>query len=196
MPKKKAPVYSALSSAIHSGRFFRNKHGESIEEIAAAEGVSVKAVKRSIESVNLYRSRNTHEQVNTILSHVVLEVGNQVRQALNEALGATFVVKDGDKTVHEPDHNTRMKAVGEVRQIAQVVQPKSGPSTNVTVGVGVTQQTRVASGGYIGMEDRLRQIRQDRLNKPEIEGKTVAVAELEQPGGDFSLGAGDEDDGE
>lgn len=192
---KKTLQYGVLNSNLHTERFLRSTSGETIADIAKDQGVTEKAILRSIADVKLYRSRNTHENVNQAISAVILSVAKELQNAVSQALKATFDVKDGDKTVKEADHSTRLRAAAEIRQLAQVVQPKSSPSTNVSVGVGVTQQTRVASGGYVGMEDRLRQIRQQRSEQTVLEGSTVAVAELEQPGGEFAVGD-DQDDAE
>src|SRR5258708_1924420 len=165
--KQHSPPYAVLSSPLHFRRFDLNKSGKSIEEIAESEGVSPKSIRKSIESVTLYRTRNTHENMNQVLTSVVMRLGEKTEDALAQALASKIDIQIGNKTVKEPDHSTRLKAVSEIRQIAQVVQPKVGPSTSVSVGVGVTQQTRVASGGYIGMEDRLSQIRLQRKQQPQ-----------------------------
>lgn len=194
MPKRNTPNYGALNSPVHFRRYDLLKSGKDIKEIAELERVGEGAIRRSIEAVKLYTTRNTHDNMNQGLISVIMELKNDIRDALREALGATIEIKDGDKTVHEPDHNTQLKAVAEVRQIAQVVQPRTGPTTNIGIGIN-NQPTRVASGGYVGMEDRLREIRQQRQQQPLLEAKTVAVAELEQPGGEFATeDEGDEDE--
>lgn len=176
--------------SVHFQRWEKNKGGKSIDEIAKEESVTPETVRRSLESVQLYRQRNTHENLNISLIEVLREVKHDILGAIQRGLNANVVFEENGKKRTEPDHNIQLKAVAEVRQLATVVQPKGG-GPQVTVGVAVSgQPTRVASTGYIGMEDRLREIRQLRDRNTQQDGRTITVASLEAPAPDF------EEDGE
>jgi hypothetical protein len=188
MPRGNSRQYRALtSSSIHFDRHALNKSGKSIEEIAVMEGVKPEAIRRSIETVEMYRHRNTADTMNQSLISVVQRLETKILGALERGLNAVTDVHSNGKVEKQPDHAIQIKAVAEVRQLAQVVQPKASPQVNVGVGVGINSQpTRVATGSYVGMEDRLREIRKLRENQKTIEGRTDIVTKtLETADGDF-----------
>lgn len=149
---------SSPASQTALDRYARNKAGESIEEIARKDGVSEKAVKNSIRSIQLYRELHstefTNEGVNAVLQNRVRDLD----KALENGLTASTEVEENGKKKNVPDVPLQLRAVGEFRSLLGTVQPKVAPTTSVQVGVGVSQTTRVATGTYVGMEDRLRRI--------------------------------------
>jgi hypothetical protein len=171
-------------------RYERNKAGESIADIAKADGVSENSVQQSIRSVQLFRSKHTHEYANQAISAIVIDTAGHVKKSLVNGLTATTTETISDKNgntrkVKKPDVSAQMRAVSEYQKLASTIQPKGG-GTNVNVGVGVgVNQTRVATGSYIGMEDRLRKIMQQQKQQPIVEGTTLTQATLELPSGEF-----------
>jgi len=133
---------------------------------------------------------------------IVMSLDAETRTAVAGALRATYEVtktEDGKEvTVKEPDHTTRMNAVSKVVDLAKAALPKGGPSIQVGMGVnvGAGRATPAATGSYVGMEDRLRAIRQEIAGRPQLEERTVTTAVLEAPGGDIIDGDDDEDDDE
>jgi hypothetical protein len=182
----------------HLERALRVKSGETIAEIAQRDGVTEKAVQKSLRIVNVNRARHSDEFLKESLIGIVMSLGPETRSAVAGALGATYDVtkqENGkDVIVQEPDHSTRLKAVEQFVEIAKAAQPKGGPSINVGMGVQVGQGRGVAaSGAYIGMEDRLKAIRQEIAQRPQLEERTVTTAVLEAPGGIID---GDDDEDE
>lgn len=184
----------SLANSKHFDRWARNKSGESIEEIAKKDKVAEKAVATSLRTVDAYRSRNTAETANHAISGVVINVMQKLEAALVEALSANHETeKDGKKT-NEPDHSIRLKAVSEVREMAKVIQPKT-PATQIGVSVGVGISDRKASGSYIGMEERMRDIRKEMKDRPKLaEAKVVQTQVLEPVAGEYVESEEDDDD--
>jgi hypothetical protein len=176
------------TSRVAMERYDRNKAGESIAEIAEKDKVSEKAVQDSIRNVQLYRSRYTHEAANQAISEIIVEKAQKVGKAIDNGLEAYQEYEITDKRgrkrrVRRPDVSAQMRAVGEYRQLAVVIQPKSAPSTHVNVGVGVSN--RVQTGSYSGMEDRLRTIIKKQKETPLLEGSTLVQSVMEIPTGEF-----------
>lgn len=156
--------YGQLATAeVHLRRYYRNKNGETIQEIAKKDGVQEQTIKDSIRAVELYRIRRSVETMNENVVDVVLETLPNYKKAINDGLKAVSVVEEGNNKRKEPDHNVRMKAASELRSLIQVVQPRTPHvhATQVNVGGGQGQQPRVATGSYLGMEDRLRVINEE-----------------------------------
>jgi hypothetical protein len=175
---------TSLGSPKHLSRFIRQKSGKTIEEIAAEDGVSIEVVKTSIRNVEFKQGYHTNEYLQQNLIGVVLKLAPAAQSALLEALASgtnrEATNAEGEKiTIFEPDHDTRLKAVAEVRQIAAVASPRAGHQTNVKVGVGVgLVGGGQASGSYVGMEERMREIRQARRDHPALPEATVKTVDI------------------
>lgn len=157
------------TSEVHLKRYYRNKNGESISDIAATEKVEEQTVKNSIRAVELYRARHNVEVLNEAIVGAVLTVVPEVQKSIKRQLSATTIVDDGGgKKRKEPDYLTQRAAVAEVRGLIQTVQPKAPTvhSTQVAVGVNQGQAPRLATGSYVGMEDRLKTITQELEAQP------------------------------
>jgi hypothetical protein len=190
---------TSLGNLTHLDRFIRNRNGKTIEEIAAEDGITQEAVRKSIRAVEFKKGFHTQEYLQEMLIGITLKSSPSVQNALLEALDASTkrTVKNDrgeDMTILEPDHDTRLKAVGEFRQIAAVAQPKPGHQTSVKVGVGVIGGVGQASGSFVGMEEVLRDIRQKRKEQPVLEGKTVQSVVLEASKSEIIDGDDDGDD--
>lgn len=187
-------LVKSLANSKHFDRWTRNRAGESVAEIAVKDKVREEAVNHSLRTVNAYRSRNTVEAANHAMSGVVINVMDAVEKALMGALAASYETEKDGKKVQEPDHSTRMKAVSEARELAKVIQPKS-PGTQIGVNVGVGIGDRKATGIYVGMEERMRDIRKDMKERPQLaEAKVVQTQVLEAVAGEYI--ESDEDDEE
>jgi hypothetical protein len=189
---------ASIANTKHFVRWTRNRAGESVEEIAKKDGVGEEAVRKSLRSVEEYKARNTVDTANHAISGVVINVMQHVEKALIEGLSASYEVTKTDentkqeKTVKEPDHAMRLKAVAEAREMAKVIQPKGqGQSIGIQVGVGIGD--RKATGNYVGMEERMRDIRKEINERPLLAEKVVQTQVLEANPGDIIEG---DDDGE
>jgi hypothetical protein len=172
---------TSLGNKKHLERFILNRGGKTIEEIALAEHISEEAVRKSIRAVEIAKGFHTQEYLQEMLVGVVLNCSPTVQKSLLEALTAGAMkdkVNDaGEKySVFEPDHDTRLKAIAEFGKIAVAAQPKPGHSTNVKVGVGLAMGQ--ASGSFVGMEERMREIRQQRKDQPILSAPIVQATIL------------------
>ena len=170
------------ASETHLKRYYRSKQGESVTEIAQKDGVSEQAVKESIRSIELYRARHDVQVLNEAVVGAVLTVVPEVQKSIKRQLNATTVVEAGGKKRREPDWQVQRAAVAEVRGLIQTVQPKAPNvhSTQVAVGVGQGQVPRLATGSYVGMEDRLKTITQELEAQPlEVNRKQLMQAPLQ-----------------
>ena len=158
------------ASETHLKRYYRSKQGESVTEIAQKDGVSEQAVKDSIRSIELYRARHDVQVLNEAVVGAVLTVVPEVQKSIKRQLNATTVVEAGGKKRREPDWQVQRAAVAEVRGLIQTVQPKA-PNVHATqVNVGQQGQAqRLATGSYVGMEDRLKLITQE-LDSQVVDG--------------------------
>jgi hypothetical protein len=187
---------TSLGSPKHISRFIRSKAGKTYDEIAAEDNISVEQVKKSIRTVEFKQGFHTNEYLNAELIGMILKASPPALSALIEALKAgknrEATNEQGEKfTVFEPDHDTRLKALSEFQKIAVAAQPKAGHQTNVKVGVGVGVGVTQASGSYVGMEDRMRELRQRMKDQPVLPGVVIQTASLktidaeeEEEGGD------------
>jgi hypothetical protein len=175
----------------HLERALRVKGGYTVAEIAKQDGVSEQAVQKSLRIVNINRARHSDEFLKEEFVRIAMLLGPGTAQAVAGALNATYDVtrtEDGQEIVsQEPDYTTRLQAVDRVVEIAKVALPKGGPSINVGMGVNVNHPTRQATGTYVGMEDRLRDITKNIEHQPLLEGRTVQMTTLEQPQGEFAM---------
>lgn len=173
-------------------RFFRNRSGEDIATIAKNDKVSEKTVAESIRICEAYRTLSSAESINHSLGALVAEVLPEAQAAIKEALVATDqieVEKDGKKELRTvADHGTRLRAFDRVVETARVIQPKvpSHPM-HLQVGVGINPG-RQASGSYLGMEDRMREIRTNLQTQPQLPAAEVEGEYIEA--GDDAVGEG------
>lgn len=169
------------ASEVHLRRYYRNKHGESVPDIATKDGVDEQTVKNSIRAVELYRARHNVETLNEAIATAVLTVVPDVQRSIKRQLGATTTVdgKNG-KQRKQPDFITQRAAVAEVRGLIQTVQPKIAPVHATQVNVDTKGNSpRLASGSYIGMEDRLKAITTELESAKDSDRKQLMQAPLQ-----------------
>jgi hypothetical protein len=121
-----------------SRRYRRARAGQSLTDIAAAEGVSVESVEQSILRVRVdndrYSANDTGLAVRRLFERLLPSIECSLDQALaatktvgkkvisiNQATGETSVL---DETSEVADHETRLRAVAETRALVSVVQPR------------------------------------------------------------------------
>jgi len=183
------------ASKIHIQRYIRNRAGETVEEIAKHDHVTERAVQNSLRIAGIQRAHLTPEFMREGLIGVVMDGTTKISTSLLEALEATTPVeicKDGKtETVMQPDHKTRFCAIDRYVNIATTAQPR-GPASQTNVNVGVGVNVRQASGAYVGMEDRLRTIRQQMKEAPQLEARKVVGNILDAPTPDMPTGDDEE----
>jgi hypothetical protein len=174
---------TSLGSPKHLSRFIRQKSGKTIEEIAAEDGVSVEQVKTSIRAVEFKQGYHTNEYLTQTLIGIILKASPAAQDSLLAMLTATKsrqATNDRGEaiTIVEPDTDVIAKGLAEYRQIAVAAQPKAAHQTNVKVGVGVGVGVNQASGSYVGMEDRMRELRQKMKDQPALPDVVIQTASL------------------
>lgn len=162
------------ASEIHLDRYYRNKNGESIQDIATKDDVDEATVKNSIRAIEIQRQRHDVQVLNESIVATVLDVVPEMRKSLSRQLRA----KSGKKQ----DYVVQRGAVSEIRGLLQTVQPKapSVHATQVNVGNAEAGSARIATGTYIGMEDRLKTITQQlETQDTTVDRKQLTQAKLE-----------------
>lgn len=185
MSKASTPTVRDLTRTIHYSRFHRNRSGQSIADIAQTDRVSEKTITESIRQIEVYNHMTAAEQINHGLGSLLLTSLPLASAALNDALVATDFVEVGKdkqgkpRTVEVPDRSTRLRAIENLTEIAKVIQPKAPPaSTHVQVGVGINSGIK-ATGTFVSMEARMRQIREGMVSAPQLEAADTKQSYME-----------------
>jgi hypothetical protein len=176
----------SLANRKHLDRFILHKGGKTIDEIAAEEEVRPETIRASIRRVEIAQGYYNQEFLNQSLISIVLSAAPAAQKAVLSALGAQTVrtsknSKGEEIFVKEPDHETQLKGLAEFREIAKAAQPKPAHQTKIAVGVGVGVNTQ-ASGSYVAMEDRMRDIKQKRLMQPVEDDRRAPVLDAPMVG--------------
>jgi len=190
-----ARAMTSLGNKKHLERFILNRGGKTIEEIALAENISEEAVRKSIRSVEVAKGYHTQEYLTESLIGIILKSTPAAQEAILTMLTATkpkTVTNERGETatIFEPDTDVIAKGLSEYRQLAAVAQPKPGHSTNVKVGVGLAMGQ--ANGSFVGMEERMREIRQQRKDQPVLSAPVIQATVLS--GDDVHVEDGDEEE--
>jgi hypothetical protein len=146
-----------------------------VDQIAQEDGVSVKAVEKSIMRMERHRARLTLQEIHAAEMVGLLQSVHAEAVALSEALRATHkrqmldeknrpVVDDDGAPLYVelPDHDTRLDAIDRRTAILNALAPKGGgikiQNNNMSGGDGTTGSTVK----YVGVEDRIIGINQKR----------------------------------
>lgn len=175
-------------------RYALHQAGLGVEQIASDEGVGKATIEKSIGMVEAFKMANTMDMLKPAMIDTLLGRKDKVDTALDEALSATLTGKGGKDV---PDHDRRLKAVTEYRELAKVAQPKVVTGRGVNVAVHNTQQSAVvtpAPGGtrYEGFEERLRAAKK----KVDERNALPPPASVAAPLGDDELELEEDPDGE
>lgn len=175
----------ASSTSRHLWRYALHQAGLGVEQIASDESVSKATIEKSIAMVEAFKMANTMDMLKPAMIDTLLGRKDKVDTALDEALSAKITGKGG---VSVPDHDRRLKAVTEYRELAKVAQPKVIAGRGASVVLHNTQQSAVVApmtGGprFEGFEERLRVVRQkvdqhNQLPPPESVAAPLGEDEL------------------
>ena len=168
-----------LYSAKDRYRYARFKAGQSPEEIALQDKISIARVKASIRAVEIQNSLYGLDALEVSQSEIVMYNKERQKIAISEALVAEKKVYAeqgefvGEVIATEPDHETRLQAVGELRQIVAAlgVRHSKGPSQNINLNQSLTMNT----GTLVTFEDRLREIKKRRDSGELASGETIDI---------------------
>jgi hypothetical protein len=176
------PAYSEPSLLDHH-RYWANRAGQSVAELATSEKVTEEVV-----AASLLRVRNDNERYSSLgagveVRKLLFQSLPKIRLAIDEALGATrlegkeVIIFDREtgkaettkEPVERPDHDTRLRAIDGVRTLLSVVQPKdpavqivSNSQTNI-----LNQAALPAGEGHTGLtspEAVIRMIQNQRTH--------------------------------
>ena len=143
-------------------------------EIAKDEGVSADAIRQSVHQVEVYRSKNTAEEMELACRDLLISVIPQAKETLAGLLSATELVerknaKTGRTTVVKmDDKTTRLEALRVLNSLASNLQPKT---PMVQTNVIQTNENSATSGSETN-EERFRRLRkkaaEHNLLPPEV----------------------------
>lgn len=155
-------------SEVHRVRYAKNKIlGMSTEQLAREEGIDEKYIKKSIAMVEAFRAMVTIEDLEASQVEVVLFNKDLEKIALRDALQAktTIFSNDGKKISEEPNHEIRLSAVKEIREITDSLigsKNKGGGGGGNNVNVNVLNAPGGSGVGIATFEDRLREVKRKR----------------------------------
>jgi hypothetical protein len=161
---------TAMSKAtIHTMRYLRHHRGETVQDIARNEGVTVKAVEKSLRQVQVDHALNTPEQLEREAINVVRSNLPHVQSAISRALKAKTLIRE--TTIRRGKEETRIKTVDDIdtqlkglkafNDMLTATQPKG---TGIAVNVNQQNANLAAAAATTNIrtttyEDRLRRIR-------------------------------------
>jgi hypothetical protein len=159
-------------------RWFLWRTEKPIEEIAARERVSVDAVKKSIDKVQMYHFAGSFEEVGVAYNHMALEIVEEQRQVLKSAMVAetwrTIPSGKGKEVLYEPtaDHATRLEALRVGMAFASLSRPKE-PANQINIQQNNANGMGGNSGGGMSFEQRIREIRARRQDAQLTSGQVL-----------------------
>jgi len=172
--------YSPKSANRNLSRYIRHKRGMALADIAEEDKVKEVTVRASIHAVEAQRFLHAPEFASEGIVEILVDTKDKVKQALENGLTASVEVVDAmtHKTTEIPDVKLQLQAVEQYKNLAAVVQKKDGrPQTQVNVGLNVGGRDASGPvGGYIGVEDRIRALNENRERQRQLTaGETAAV---------------------
>lgn len=197
--------FGAAPNKIDRLRYKAFKSGMTVKEIAEQEGVQEKTIDFSLQRVRAENAGYSSEETTMQVRKILLQHLPKAFKVLDEAMDATKLESrqvvalnslTGDavqlqESVRVADHDTRLKAHGELRGILSVVQPReplisidSRSQTNI-----MQSATPVTTNSLTSPEAVIRAIRQQRglalADGVSVAGAVIdAVVEEEAAGGE------------
>src|SRR5579859_2899411 len=148
--------------AKHYMRYLRRNEGESVEEIARTEGVSAKAIEKSIKQVQLHRNLNTQGNLNANVVSMLMGNLGRVDKGFKKLFNAKSYIErrlaDGSsELVPVDDMATQLEALRVYGKFVESMQPKGGGvAVNVSQSNQTAQVTNIRHGGFV---ERMSEIR-------------------------------------
>jgi hypothetical protein len=192
-PRKESPI--AIAEARHYLRFIRSERGDSLEDIAKEDGISVAMVEKSIRKVQIQKAIFTSENTQDTIRRMLVENSGKASKALGTALTAKKYVRKQDKegkTKYVPvdDIEVQMEGLKAFKGIAEVVQPKAGGSVvNVKQVNQTAAVTNIRGNGY---EERMDEIRRKAADFNKLPPTIIASVTEESEDNDEEYEGDDE----
>ena len=133
------------------------KLDKSIEEIAARERVAARFIQASIDKVENFRFLPTSELLVADIHAASIEMLDDWKGTVRDATKARkYRTKANGREQIVVDHDTRLAAAREIREMTALTQPKGGPGVQVNV---QNNNGATRPGGGMDFESRVRMIR-------------------------------------
>lgn len=177
-------------------RWRKWREGQTDEEIASNERVSVLTVRASIQHFLAYQDSVSHEAVDMKANELAIHTLDQLKSVIDDVIVAekdqTYTAEDGSEKVRQvPDLKMRLTAFDKITKLIQSVRKSEN-------GITVNQnniQNNVNLGGKRGltMEERIRTLREKNQLKNDA---TILDAQLLDEEDDDDEEYEDEEDSE
>lgn len=193
----------AHSASVHMVRHLRTLRGETVADIAKAEGVSVKQVERSLRRIELDRALNTREQMDFETIRVIRESGPEAQEALRRAFHAKAILRKRNKKGEEvavlvDDHERQLEAVEMYKELVTAMQPRGNGFTinnqaNANAAAAAATTTNIRTEGF---EERLKRLRKQQTEFAALPSETIAPPDADDDYDDDDEEDEDEDEDE
>lgn len=175
-----------LDQARHYMRAVRVEDGEKPADVARSEGVTVRAIEKSIRIVKYQKSLYTQANFNMALMGMMLGQLPKVKETFDRMFAAKDYVErknaDGSTELIPVDDKTiQMEALKTFATYTTAMQPKGG-GVNVRVQQNNANQANATATGKGGFESMLHQVIKEANNHAALPSVTADVIDDE----DFS----------
>ena len=182
--REDAGTNQVLRQARHYMRFLRYDQGEKQEEIAKSEGVTVKAIEKSIALVRLHRGLNTQQNLNTAVVGMLMGNLGKADRTLRRMFSAKNYIEhkleDGTtKLMPIDDTKVQMQALEIYGKYMEVMQPRGG-GVSLNVQQNNSNQVTTTNARSGGFEEVLHSIIGDVKAHNELPYQTADVIEGEE----------------
>jgi len=180
---KATPSYTPAANSKNLSRYIRHKQGLAIEDIAQEDGVKQATVMASIRAIEAQRFLHTPEFATEGIVGALVDTKDELRSALRNGLTAKKAYFDNEtnKSVEFPDVEMQLEAVEKYAKLTTAIQKKETRNqTQVNVAVGAKLGGAPAVGGFIGVEDRVRRLRERMEAQKQLPQESQVVAPPEE----------------
>lgn len=177
-----------LRQARHYMRYLRYDQGEKQEEIAKSEGVSVKAIEKSIAMVRFHRGLNTQQNLNVAVVGMLMGNLGRADQTLKRLFAAKNYIEhkqaDGStQLVPVDDAKVQLQALEIYGKFVDSMQPKAG-GMNLKIQQNNANQATMTNARSGGFEEVLHGIIGNVKAHNELPYETADVIDAEEEDGE------------
>jgi len=171
-------------NSLHYMRYLRKDRGESVRDIARSEGVTQRAVEKSVRMVEMHRSLYSAQNLNVTVTSMLMGNAGNVDQTLRRMFDAKEYIErknpDGSsELIPIDDKLVQLEAVKVYGKLLDSMQPK-GSGMTVKVQQNNANQTVATTGKAGGYEDMLHSILKNVGNYNQLPSETGDVIEAEE----------------
>lgn len=186
MARRQRETGLVLDQARHYMRFMRVERGEKPADIARSEGVTARAIAKSVRIVEMQRMLNTNTNLSVAMVGMLMGKVNKVNVTLDRMLDAKDYLErklEGGATEFVPvdDKAVQLEALKIYGSYVTAQQPKGG-GVSVNVQQNNANQANATAAGRGGYEEMLHQIIKEASSHNQLPSETADVIDDE----DFS----------